>query len=137
MVVLTNFCRSLDLNGEFFLYDSFNDDSYATHDIIKEFLKFLNDDEDKFSVNLNKIDLPTTQNGLNDCGLFALAYVFLIMIYEEPAICSIDQYSMRRLYNRFVNKEIKQMFFIYDQIKNLKLTYKKFEIQLFQRSVIA
>ena len=95
------------------------------------FLKFLNDDEDKFSVNLNKIDLPTTQNGLNDCGLFALAYVFLIMIYEEPAICSIDQYSMRRLYNRFVNKDIKQMFFIYDQIKNLKLTYKKFEIQLF------
>jgi hypothetical protein len=52
-IVITNFCRSLDIytnEQEFYIYDSFNDDMYATHDIVKDFIKFLNRETEKFSV---------------------------------------------------------------------------------------
>jgi hypothetical protein len=60
--------------------------------------------------------MHTTQEVLNDCGLFAIAYAYLFLIKEEPAICSIDQYSMRRLYNRFVTKDLLFMMFRYEQV---------------------
>ncbi len=49
---------------------------------------------------------------------------------EEPAICSIDQYSMRRLYNRFVTKDLLFMMFGFEQVdKQITLkSYKTFEI---------
>jgi hypothetical protein len=55
------------------------------------------------------MQMHTTQEGLNDCGLLAIAHAYLLLIDEEPAICSIDQYSMRRLYNRFVEQVDKQI----------------------------
>ena len=45
-----------------------------------------------------------------------IAYAYLLLINEEPAICSIDQYSMRRLYNRFVTKDLLYMMFGYEQV---------------------
>ena len=68
----------------------------------------------------------------NDCGLFAIAYAYLLLINEEPAICSIDQYSMRRLYNRFVTKDLLYMMFGYEQVDKqiTGKSYKTFEIFL-------
>ena len=134
-IVITNFCRSLDIytnEQEFYIYDSFNDDMYATHDIVKDFIKFLNRETEKFSVKVNKMQMHTTQEGLNDCGLFAIAYAYLLLINEEPAICSIDQYSMRRLYNRFVTKDLLYMMFGYEQVDKqiTGKSYKTFEIFL-------
>ena len=78
------------------------------------------------------MQMHTTQEGLNDCGLFAIAYAYLLLINEEPAICSIDQYSMRRLYNRFVTKDLLYMMFGYEQVDKqiTGKSYKTFEIFL-------
>ncbi len=33
--------------------------------------------------------MHNTQEGLNDCGLFAIAYAYFLLLNEEPAIFSI------------------------------------------------
>ena len=112
---------------------SFNEDKYATHAEVQKFLKFLyKDDDTKFSINVNKMHVQTVQDGLNDCGLFALAYVYILLSNHEPASCLITQGSMRKIYNPFVNKSIDRLFFKYEHVesKDLKLQYKKFDINL-------
>jgi len=154
-VVITNFCRSFSnpkhieneneeeanessqnpivRSNDYFIYESFNEDKYATHAEVQKFFKFLyKDDATKFSINVNKMHVQTVQDGLNDCGLFALAYVYILLWNHEPASCLITQGSMRKIYNLFVKKSIDRLFFEYEHVesKDLQLQYKKFDINL-------
>ena len=45
------------------------------------------------------------QEGDNDCGLFALAYIESLCRGHEPGLIEYDQSHMRQAYNQFVSKE--------------------------------
>ena len=66
-------------------------------------------------INLDFIIINTNLVEIDNL-LFAIAYAYLLLMSEEPAICSIDQYSMRRLYNRFVTKDLLFMMFGFEQV---------------------
>jgi hypothetical protein len=45
------------------------------------------------------------QEGLNDCGLFVLAYMFTLCSDKDPSCCSYKQDAMRSHYNNCVKKK--------------------------------
>jgi hypothetical protein len=55
-------------------------------------------------VEVNQVELPFFQKGGFDCGLFSLAYVFLLCQNIEPSFVLINQSNLRKSYNHFISK---------------------------------
>jgi hypothetical protein len=74
-------------------------------------------------VGLSHVQMPFLQKGGIDCGLFSLAYVFLLCQKIEPSFVKINQSSLRQNYNSFIsngNYELDCQF-----IKDMKRKIKK------------
>ena len=56
---------------------------------------------DEHSVSIKKIGVKK-QEGENDCGLFALAYMESLCKNQEPGLLAYHQSGMRAAYNYFV-----------------------------------
>ncbi len=72
------------------------------------------------------------QVSVNDCGLFALAYVWALCLNFEPSLINFCQDTMRHEYNKFVCNDCKG--FSMNIIANLTSTHEsilnQFKIRL-------
>ena len=50
------------------------------------------------------------QEGFNDCGLFALAYMYTLCTVNNPSLCSYTQSKMRDHHNHCVTNKIVEAF---------------------------
>jgi len=99
-ITVTNInCQISKNNKNIFVYDSLNDPSYLTGLGSIFELMF----RDSF-VEVNQVELPFFQKGGFDCGLFSLAYVFLLCQNIEPSFVLINQSNLRKSYNHFISK---------------------------------
>jgi hypothetical protein len=90
------------VDNVFYVYDSLNIPNYV--ECVVDIFKVMFQDRRDIYVFKPKVFFP--QNNLNDCGLFALAYIKSLCEYQEPALIEFDQSNniMRRNYNKFIFK---------------------------------
>ena len=90
--MLTNYGGDLD---EWHLYDSLNEEGYrkSMSVILGEISKIFPQTNHMF---LNNRDVQR-QEGINDCGLFALAYMYTLCCGNNPSLCAYTQFSIFKL----------------------------------------
>jgi len=92
--------------GKWLVFDSLNDSKY-----VKELKLHINKIEkvvnseitgriEAYSVNMQQ------QNGINDCGLFAIACAFELANNKNPAEIMFDQSKMRDHFDECINENI-------------------------------
>ena len=91
--------------GIWFLFESMNDASYAQE--IKPALKRLNSESSIFL--LNTCVVPK-QQGVIDCGIFALAYAIAICEGVDPSKLFFHQNLMRFHFNEIINTGVVTQF---------------------------
>jgi Ulp1 family protease len=101
-------------SGDWYLYDSLNDSRYI--ELLKPALRCIDHEKDK--VSIIQCTVPP-QNGIDDCGLFALAYCIAICHDLDPSQMKFDQSSMREHFNDFFTESQYQ-----NQIKNFPSIYQ-------------
>ena len=62
---------------------------------------------DKASYIVHQATIIHKQVSVNDCGLFALAYVAALCSGNEPSLVRFDQATMRHEYNKFIERDCK------------------------------
>jgi hypothetical protein len=89
-------------NKPIFVYDSLNSNKYinGVQPILVNMFP-----ESNFHV-IHKVKMRYPQDGYNDCGLFALAYVESILNMTEPSLIKYNQRSMRIRYNDFIQSDL-------------------------------
>ena len=106
--------------GLWFVYDSLNRPEQFLN-YIKPCLKRLNVEAKTFYIISSNVE---EQFGLNDCGLFALAYAIAICEGKDPAKLLFHQISMRHHFNdvisgneltQFKNTELKEKIIKYSE----------------------
>ena len=104
-VLLTNYDGDFD---EWYLYDSLNEEGYrkSMSLILGEISQIFPQTNHMF---LNNRDVQR-QEGINDCGLFALAYMYTLCSGNNPSLCAYTQSKMRDHYNNCVKKKIFEEF---------------------------
>ena len=103
--MLTNFDGGLD---EWHLYDSLNEECYrkSISLILGEICQIL---PEIYHMFFNNRDVQR-QEGFNDCGLFALAYMYTLCSVNNPSLCSYTQSKMRDHHNHCVTNKIFEAF---------------------------
>ena len=104
-VLLTNFDGDLH---EWHLYDSLNEICYrkSMSQILVEIIQIFPETYHMFLNNRN----VQRQEGFNDCGFFALAYMYTLFSDNSPSLCSYTQSKMRDHYNHCVTNTIFEAF---------------------------
>ena len=54
---------------------------------------------------IHHVKMSYPQVSTNDCGLFALAYVYSLCNSQEPSLLFYDQDSMRSNYNKWIESD--------------------------------
>ncbi|CAF0992704.1 unnamed protein product [Brachionus calyciflorus] len=85
------------VNRRWFMYDSTN--NQLNSKAISPIFKIIYPDYPNYAVNMVEV---VQQNGSNDCGLFALAFVYAIASKKDPKALKFDQLNMRYNYNLFI-----------------------------------
>ena len=104
-VLLTNYDGDFD---EWYLYDSLNEEGYrkSMSLILGEISQIFPQTNHMF---LNNRDVQR-QEGINDCGLFALAYMYTLCSGNNPSLCAYTQSKMRDHYNNCIKYKIFEEF---------------------------
>jgi hypothetical protein len=89
-------------NKPIFIYDSLNSTNYL-NGVQPILLKMF---PDKKLHVIHKVNMKYSQDGTNDCGLFALAYIESILNMKEPSLIKYNQGSMRIRYNEFIDSDL-------------------------------
>ena len=115
-------------NAPVFVYDSFgNSDNLNALQLT---LNHMFEKLDDFVVH--QVVTFYKQVSVNDCGLFALAYVWALCLNFEPSLINFCQDTMRHEYNKFVCNDCKG--FSMNIIANLTSTHEsilnQFKIRL-------
>ena len=105
--MLTNFNSDID---EWHLYDSLNEESYrkSMSLILGQISLIFPETQYLFLANRD----IQRQEGINDCGLFALANMYTLCGGNDPSQYSYTQSQMRSHYNNCVKKVILWRFLI-------------------------
>ncbi len=74
---------------------------------------------------LNNRDVQR-QEGFNDCGLFALAYMNTLCSGKNPSLCAYTQSKMRAHYNNCIKNKYFQAF-PHTRLKRNHINDKKYE----------
>lgn len=91
-------CRT---NKPIFMYESLNKPDYINAESVKDILRTMFPSFNELVIH--KVSIASTQKGLNDCGLFALAYVQSLCKNQDPSLIVYDQEKMRTNYNNFID----------------------------------
>ncbi|CAF0762146.1 unnamed protein product [Brachionus calyciflorus] len=85
------------ISRKWFIYDSLNDqkNSFAT----KPVLKFLYPEREFHHVSMVEV-IPQVDS--NDCGLFTIAYAYVLSRRNDPSNLRYDQSSMRKKFNDLI-----------------------------------
>ena len=120
-VLLTNYDGDLD---EWHLYDSLNEEGYrkSISVILGEISKIF---PETYHMFLNNRDVQR-QEGINDCGLFALAYMYTLCSGNNPSLCAYTQSKMRDHYNNCIKNKIFEAF-PHTSLKRKHINDKKHE----------
>jgi hypothetical protein len=105
-IVLTNVdtdskIESITKKKKIYMYESFNDDVY-----VHGASKILNLMNKYGTTEIHKVKMNFKQVGMNDCGLFALAYVNSLLEMRDPSLINYDQIEMRKSFNNFIDSQI-------------------------------
>jgi Ulp1 family protease len=120
-VLLTNFDGDLD---EWHLYDSLNEEGYrkSMSLILGEISHIFPETIHMF---LNNRDVQR-QEGFNDCGLFALAYMYTLCSGNNPSLYANTQSKMRDHYNNCIKNKYFEAF-PHTSLKRKHINDKKYE----------
>jgi hypothetical protein len=94
---------NLNSHNTWNVYDSL---SYPKESLIK-FFKDILPDEEKVSIYFHNVQ---QQQGLDDCGLFALAFATSLCYQENPSLLCYDQKSLRNHYVQCIENNKVQPF---------------------------
>jgi hypothetical protein len=112
--------------GIWFMYESLNNHQYYL-DKIAPALKRLNIESGE--VRVLACNMPK-QYGLNDCGLFALAYAIAICESKEPSKLLFQQMAMRDNFNNILKTQELKQFDCYEINDNKLVDYEEYFVNL-------
>ncbi len=120
----TSICKTSNDDKNIFVYDCLNNPFYISG--LSPILRLMY--KDSSSIGLNHVQMPFTQKGGTDCGLFSLAYVFLLCEMIEPSFVRINQKSLRKKYNSFISSGKYEL--DYHFIRDLKKVTNKYNVNI-------
>lgn len=88
---------SIQNTKQWFMYDCMNDQNNAI--VTKPIMQYMYPERSNHFVTMVKV---VPQVGVNDCGLFSLAYVYDLSRKINPSSLKYDQKFMRLNYNNFI-----------------------------------
>ena len=120
-VLLTNYDGDFD---EWYLYDSLNEEGYrkSMSLILGEISQIFPQTNHMF---LNNRDVQR-QEGINDCGLLALANMYTLCSGNNPSLCAYTQSKMRDHYNNCIKNKYFDAF-PHTSLKRKHINDKKYE----------
>ena len=112
--------------GIWFLYESLNKPEHYLNKVAPA-LKRLNINDSQ--IRVLACNMPQ-QYGMNDCGLFALAYAISICEQKQPSKLIFQQMSMRDIYNCVLQTEALKPFDFYEINDDRLVNYNEYYVNM-------